>query len=385
MLARLTEKEFKELYGLALELRNADARGAAREIFLLLFDHGRTAGGYGVVRLSFVLRQLAELAELDPGDVESQRAREALDARRAEREAAILRGEAGFVEIQELVAIDHCLGQIDLSHALLKRLAKADDPQLATAQRTLNRLLLDELTLGKAAELAWEILRERLKARILELAAAVKQLAMDACLERNEEREELLAESARLAAEIRPLADRDPPAEEKQDTSPELAGLREDIRSLLERHRIAENGLRQADSTKLVRITKELSELVQSHKLRDTPPADQELVEQVVNLATNVARRISEERIREDFTESSEADRGAHAGVATRILGDGLTAYKVLLRIGEDTLAEKVEAWLLAFRPESEVYSRLIEAATWARKPAMAARLREEARRLLAG
>jgi hypothetical protein len=54
-----------------------------------------------------------------------------------------------------------------------------------------------------------------------------------------------------------------------------------------------------------------------------------------------------------------------------------------LLRIDDDAVAEKVGAWLLAFRQDGEMYSSLLEATRRARKPDIESRLREEAERLM--
>src|SRR6185369_14477539 len=66
-----------------------------------------------------------------------------------------------------------------------------------------------------------------------------------------------------------------------------------------------------------------------------------------------------------------------------RLAREVLLVYEVLLRIDDEAVAEKVGAWLLAFRQDGEMYSNLLEATRRARKPDIESRLREEAERLM--
>jgi hypothetical protein len=124
--------------------------------------------------------------------------------------------------------------------------------------------------------------------------------------------------------------------------------------------------------------------LVSRYEINRDLLQDDELRDGIVKLARKVASQISEYRIEEDFgAEGGNRTAEIRTAHSEKIARDGLLVYEVLLRIDDDAVAEKVGAWLLAFRQDGEMYSSLLEATRRARKPDIESRLREEAERLM--
>ncbi|HEY8019473.1 MAG TPA: hypothetical protein VIH93_00135 [Thermoanaerobaculia bacterium] len=384
----LTETRFKEIYDQAERLRAVGGYAAAGELLLFLFDHGRDVGGYGAVRLSFVLRDLAELADLaNPRpDPTAQRIRHGLEARRDERERLASRGDAGFTEVQELLALNRALGQPQRSFDLYQGLQapSREHAEIAAVRKVLAGLMLEEILPGDAEKIAEQFAYEQLKRRLLELDREVAtELAAAAPQE---------GEARRIAAEIKALCDphriageKDLPRSEQEKRR--LAELARDTAALLERHALltaAPAGEEIRD--RLPRLARELRELIARHEIRADLLRDADIREQLVRLARGVAGLIAESRIAEDFALADARPLAEiQDALAARIRHDGLLAYEALLRIGEDAAAERTGSWLLAFRQDEETYSSLVTAARRARKPKIESRLQEEAQRLLIG
>lgn len=395
----LTEARFKELYELASELHARGATGAARELLLVLFDHGATVGGYGVVRLTFVLQELAEIAELEnpERDVEAERAREAMVDRRNARESWVRRGEAGFTEIQELLALNRHLGEPQRSIALereLEELTAGDEatPALDQELATLNELLASEVTTSRdPEELARQILAERLKSRILELAGLAAEMAAAYHLRQTLADE---ASSRRRVAELTAELDhhcsrllaRGTDGGRARPGSDVVLLARDTSGRLREVGVVGELPSGEEGQHRVTDLARELSRLIETHRLGEAPPRGEELFERIRRLARDVATRIARERVRQDFqgTNGTWGEK-IDETLAERILGEGLLAYEVLLRIDEEGHAERVAAWLLSFRQDEEMYLRLLSAARSAKKRSIENRLNEEARRLLLG
>jgi hypothetical protein len=384
----LTETRFKEFYEQAERLRALGGHAAAGELLLFLFDHGRHVGGYGIVRLSFVLRDLSALADLaNPRpDPAAQRIRAALERRRDEREQLANLGDAGFSELQELVALNRALGQPQRSHALFQALqerGRAEDA-IAEVRRVLSSLMLEAMLPGDAEKIAEQYEYEHLKRMVLELEQrAAAELATSLPQE---------SEIAHLGAEIKHLCDRhrayagqDLPRGEQDKRR--VAELAHDIVEILSRHSLiggAPSG--EGIKVRLWRLSRDLAVLIARHEVRGDLLRDRDLRNQLVSLARDTAARIAESRINEDLAAPDAQLLPAHReALAARIQHDGLLAYEALLRIGEDALAERVGAWMLAFRQNEEMYGSLAAAARRARKPAVESRLQEEARRLSTG
>jgi hypothetical protein len=380
----MTEEKFKELYEQAGRLRAMGASAAARGLLSFLFDQGRDIGGYGVVRLSFVLRDLAELAGLGrtdsaPRDAEEQQALDDLKRRRDEREAAVRQGLASFADLQELVALNRYLGEPQRSfdlHEQLQGLLRTK-PELADTRKSLGGLLLEEILPRDAEKIADQILHEKLKRWLLELSLHLREM-----LARHQLHD---PELARLVRDIRAEGDRYRHREAlpRDETKRQSAALARDAAEVLARHRMIDGtpvgGREQVES-----LARDLSQLIQRSEIRPDGLQDQELRERVVKLARDVAGQISDYRIDEDFgEEGTRLPPPLQEGLTARIERNGLLAYEVLLRIGDETLAERVGSWLLAFRQDTEMYASLAGAARRARKPAVETRLQEEAQRLL--
>lgn len=384
-----TETRFKEIYQQAERLRATQGGvAAAGELLLYLFDHGRNAGGYGVVRLSFVLRDLAALADLANPRPEpaAQRLRTALLKRRDERELLARQGEAGFAELQELVALHRALGEPQRSYALYQELhdRSRNDGEIAEIRRLLSGLMLETLPPGDAERIAEQYENERLKRLTLDLDQKVT-----AELAQPEPRD---GEVLRLAAEIRTTserfrayAERDLPRAEEGKR--EAASLYRDLTELIGRHSLA-GPAPTADAVKvrLWRLSRDLAPLLSRHDIREGLLRDRDIHGQLLGLARETAARIAEVRIADDFaTPDSQPSPEHKEALAGRIQQDGLLAYEALLRIGDDVMAQRVGSWLLAFRQSEEQYSSLAAAARRARKPALESRLQEEALRLASG
>lgn len=380
----MTEEKFKELYEQAGRLRAMGASAAARGLLSFLFDQGRDVGGYGVVRLSFVLRELAELAGLGrtdstPRDPEEQQALDDLKKRRDEREGAVRQGLASFVDLQELVALNRYLGEPQRSfdlHDKLLELIRAR-PELAETRKALGGLLLEEILPKDAEKIADQILHEKLKRWILELSQHLRNM-----LTRNQLND---PELGRLVRDIRSEGDRyrNREALPRDETRRQATELARDTADLLTRHRLIDGtpagGREQVES-----LARDLSQLIQRNEIRPDLLQDQELRDRVVKLARDVAGQISDYRIDEDFGEGdAKLPPALQQGLTAKIERNGLLAYEVLLRIGDEPVAERVGSWLLAFRQDTEMYANLAGAARRARKPAVETRLQEEAQRLL--
>lgn len=380
----MTEEKFKELYEQASRLRAIGANAAARGLLWFLFDQGRDVGGYGVVRLSFVLRELAELAGVDrtdgtPRDPEEQQALDDLKKRRDEREAAVRQGLATFVDMQELVALNRYLGEpqrsFDLHDQLQELIRKR--PELAEIRKALGGLLLEEILPRDAEKIADQILHEKLKRWILELSLHLREM-----LARNQLND---PELAPLVRAIRAEGDRYRGREAlpRDETKRQATVLARDTADLLSRHRLAD-GTPVGGREQVERLAWDLSQLIQQHKIRPDLLQDQELRDRVVKLARDVAGQISDYRIDEDFGEGdAKLTPTLQEGLTARIERNGLLAYEVLLRIGDEMLAERVGSWLLAFRQDTGMYEKLVRAARSARRPDVETRLQEEAQRLL--
>ncbi|HJX29992.1 MAG TPA: hypothetical protein VJ885_18980 [Thermoanaerobaculia bacterium] len=380
----MTEEKFKELYEQAARLRAMGASAAARGLLSFLFDQGRDVGGYGVVRLSFVLRDLAELAGLDrtdgtPRGPEEQQALDDLKKRRDEREGAVRQGLASFVDLQELVALNRYLGEPQRSfdlHDKLQELMRTR-PELAETRKAMGGLLLEEILPRDAEKIADQILHEKLKRWILELSQHLRDM-----LTRNQLNDPQLA---RLVRDIRAEGDRyrNREALPRDEMRRQATMLARDTADLLSRHRMADGtpvgGREQVES-----LLRDLSQLIQRSEIRPDLLQDQELRDRVVKLARDVAGQISDYRIDEDFGEGdAKLPPALQQGLTAKIERNGLLAYEVLLRIGDEALAERVGSWLLAFRQDTETYASLAGAARRSRKPAVETRLQEEAQRLL--
>lgn len=386
----LTEQKFKELYEQASRLRTVGADGAAREVLLFLFDHGETAGGYGVVRLSFVLRELTELAGLsgtagasDSG--EAQKTRQALEERRDAREGAARKGDADFNQLQELVALNRALSDPQRSMTLYKSLQEParTHPQIAEIRRMLAGLVREDILPADAERIADQIQLEKLKRQILELSRRVAELAAG---QPREQQLRLLVVSAKAVADkYRTQEELPRDAQERRF----LAELSREIASLFHRHALLRGlpqGLAQGDDARarLESLSRDLVALVARHEINGDLLQDEELRESLVKLARKVAAHISEHRIQEDFGSEGGVRLPDYSDLLSeRITRDGLLVYEVLLRIDDESMAEKVGAWLLAFHQDAEMYSNLLAAARRARKPDVESRLREDAERLM--
>jgi hypothetical protein len=379
----LTETKFKELYEQALRARAAGASAAARERLFYLFDHGRTVGGYGVVRLSFVLRELAGLADLTDAsrDEEAALALAGLQQRRDHREALARAAKAGFTELQELVYINQALADPSRSRDLLAELWEARDqrPELVPVCQTLSSLLGQEMLLqSNPAAIALEYEMERLKWSLLDLLRQLEHptgeqgigpamqgvrrridrfRTLDTTLVRDEERQRL-ARLAQASQEVWTLMSRYPAA----DGSP--AG--DEARALLED------------------FARALKGFLDKHGIRWGLLRDGEILDQLFRLSRRIAVMICEHRVDEDFPVAELSLPPEYkGGLDYRIETEGLLVYETLLRIGEDGRAEKVANWLLAFRRDGAMYSSLMEAAHRASRHNVEMSLNHEARLLV--
>ncbi len=417
----LTEQRFVELYRLAQELHASGADAAARELYFHLFDRGGEAGGYGVVRLTFVLRELAELArpardgqngqDGRGDDAEATHALDGLLARRDAREAAAERGDAGFVVLQELVALNRALGEGERSYRLYRTLHERSAGggeravELSATVHVLGELVREELVPRDPERLARAIFHERLRARVAEAAAVAAELLEERVIggetagggaaggetaaghreatRRAHRLMEIAAEARRLAEDLLEEARR-----EDAEVPREMVELCRETEKVLEPARLRaclvhdETG-RQA----LAALRGETDELVRRH-LPGAEAAAEELQGRVVGLAGEVAQTIAAERVREDFVRrrlSEDGDRELAGWTEQKVRGDGLLVYEVLLRVGEVDVAENLANWLLAYRQDEDMYLALIAAARRADQTAVVDRLNEEAQRALVG
>ena len=379
----LTEYKFKELYDKANHLRAVGAEGAAREVLLFLFDYGDAAGGYGVVRLTFVLRDLSELAGLTGQDhgTEGKKALQELAERRDAREAAARKGDADFNQLQELVALNRTLNEPQRTMALYKDLQEParTQPEAAESRQMLADLLREDVFLTDAEKIADQILLEKLKRRVLELSHRVAELS--AGQPREVELRQLVIAAKNLSDRYRTLDDLPRGDEVKQ----RLVNLSREIAGLFQRHALLRGLPQGADARpRLEAMAHDLVALAARYDIKREMLLDEEQRDGILRLARKVASQISEYRIEEDFgAETANRTAEMRALLGEKIARDGLLVYEVLLRIDDEAIAEKVGAWLLAFRQDGEMYSNLLEATRRARKPDIESRLREEAERLM--
>lgn len=390
----LTETLFRDLYKLSLELTNDGAYAAAREILFHLFDHGQEAGGYGVVRLTFVLRDLAALAEVGRSGErgkEAKRAYEGLVERRDAREKEAVAGTAGFVELQELVALNRALGQKERSFALFRKLQKdGDHPDVA---ETLGGLLRDELMPRDPPLLVEEILHQRMRDhlyRFVELASGLARTRAEAAdgtapSTRRQQVRKAAGKLRDLAGQLRK------PDPEKGDgkAGGEGAALAEEVWKLTDPRRMAgalDDG--KAANQRLQTLSGEGRELVKSYAVQAENKLADDLYERVLDVAAEVAESISELRVQEDFRDEAKAEkvqRTVQDFADRKVRQDGLLVYEVLLRLGETESAERMAAWLLAYRQDEDMYLQLIQAARRSEQPEVEEELNEEAQRVLVG
>lgn len=171
----LTEQQFEHFYRHALRFRNQGLLEAARDTYLLLFDRGREVGGFGVTRLSFVvddlmvvLREIAAASSsASAGSSEpSEPPFAPVEARRNLAEERICTGVGGFVDAQEVVALNRALDQPQRSAELYDSLASYDqsgepgaersqrDAAIRAAREELGYLIWRDLAPAEPAELA---------------------------------------------------------------------------------------------------------------------------------------------------------------------------------------------------------------------------------------
>lgn len=416
----LTETEFLDNYQLALKLRHQGDVANAREILFLLFDRGRHVGGCGAVRLTFVLGDLAELAGVGRRrrEAEAEQTLERLRAYRDEREAAARAGDAAFVELQELVALNRVLGRGERSADLLRRLRQdleeeggdAGDGDRRQTVDVLADLVRREIAPDDPEELVQEIHHHRLRGRLARLTRTVHELldthpaaatgratgddgARAAALARD--LEELAADCRRLAAQVH-----DPEAGTVGRVREELRGrVREEIAELArETFVLLGEPLRlqldeaAADRDELRRQVEHLRDLARHartlsarHGLDGSGDRGAELERRVIEMAADVATAIAEQRVWEDFDLPEDSSRGELAEwLDKKVRHDGLLVYDVLLRLG-DPRAERMADWLLAYRQDEQMYQSLLTTTRRTGHPEMERRLGEEASRLMAG
>ena len=383
----LTETDFKTLYAQAAQLRSVGQDGAARELLLGLFDHGASAGGYGVVRLSFVLRDLKELANFtaETPTAEEKKARAALTERRDEREKAALKGKADFNTLQELVALSRTLGDAARSQTFYESLKEAaqNHPEIAAEIAEIRAMLSDlrreDSLPGDAEKIADQILFERLKRTLLELSRRVAEKIA------GQPREKQIRASA---LEAKALIDRYRTAEEPPRHAEEKRRMvelsRETFDLLFKKHDLL--GVRpqgEDDRTWLDNLTKDLKGLVKRYEINLYLLQDEQLRDGILELARKVASQVSEYRIEQDFGTAGGGRMDQYQKALDETLSnDGLLAYEVLLRINDDAVAEKLERWLLVvLRQDKEMYKHLADAAKKARKTGIERRLKDEGER----
>ena len=405
----LNETRFEKLYRCAQELHAMGADAAAREIYFYLFDFGTDAGGYGVVRLTFVLHELGDLAQPAGGgkpgsgdDREAQRAWEGLEERRDAREAVAKSGEAGFRELQEMVALNRAMGEPERSFELYRSLHKQSaggDPnaELSSTVRTLGELVREELVPRDPERLARAIFHQRLRARVAEMAAVASALLAgravggdrpgghdEAETPRAGRLQELGTESHALAEELLQQARR-----AGSEAPEEMVTFCREVKKVFDPPRLRAALVHdEAGRQHLTALVDESRELVQRHALDPAEPPAEQLHARVVDLAGEVAETIAGQRVTEDFalpTVAGQSERSIAGYVETKVRGDGLLVFEVLLRIGEEALAERLSSWLLAYRQDEEMYMALIAAARRAGHQDLVDRLNEEAQRALVG
>lgn len=393
----LTETRFRDHYKLSLELTAEGASAASREILFYLFDRGQEAGGYGVVRLTFVLRDLATLAEVGgEGErgKEAKRAYEGLVERRDIREERAVAGTSGFVDLQELVALNRALGQKERSFALFRKLQK-DDGNADTAQ-TLGGLLRDELMPRDPHLLVEEILHQRMRDhlyRFVELAGGLAGTRADSPGSTAPNQQHQVR---RAAGKLRDLAGKlRPPEGGGEGSAAANAGdgrrttLAEEVWKLTDPRRMAGAlGDGEAANQRLRTLTDEARDLVERYAVEAENKLADDIYQRVLEVAAEVAESISELRVQEDFRDEAKAEKAQKAVqdfADRKVRQDGLLVYEVLLRLGETESAERMASWLLAYRQDEDMYLQLIQAARRSEQPKVEEELNEEAQRVLVG
>jgi thiol-disulfide isomerase/thioredoxin len=126
-------------FGVALAQKGKDAEALTE--YLWCFDHGLEAGpsyGFGGVRLSFLLMYINNLSVHYPA------ARQALEARRDERQAKVAVGSTDFQTIQDLFALNKTLGQEKKNLAVFDQL-----PADSKTRPLIARLLMEQFLEAK--------------------------------------------------------------------------------------------------------------------------------------------------------------------------------------------------------------------------------------------
>jgi hypothetical protein len=368
----LTETKFKELYEQAARLRAVGADGAARELLLFLFDYGGSAGGYGVVRLTFVLRDLAEIAgHTDPSRAaEAKKTREALVERRDVREKAARDGAADFSTTQELVALNRTLGDAARSMALYKDLKAAAEshPEIAEIRAMLSGLLHEEILSGDAEKIADQILFERLKRKILELGDQVAELAAglprekqiahsvketkaladgyrSAEVPRNDEMKRRLAELSREADDLlqRYARLRTLPQSERSRTRTE--SLARDLKGLVDRYAISPHLLQDEElrdgieklQKKLLELGDQIEELIAGQPLEKQISQSALETKTLVDRYRNVKELPRNDEVKRRLVElSGDADNLLQRHALLRGLPQGEGARKRIESLAQD-------------------------------------------------
>lgn len=417
----LNESLFLESYELAQQARNQGDVANAREILFLLFDRGRHVAGCGVVRLTFVLDDLAELARVRDRyrDAEAQQTLERLRGQRDERERSARDGEAAFVELQELVALNRVLGEGQRSAELLHRLRQENghgDGQRAVVLHTLEGLVEDEeATPWDAERLVQTIFHHRLRGQLASFTRTVHEFL--ACSpgegmhgdgrRQGGDPQVLAALASRLeevAGEVRRSAGRfhDPDAGTVGRLRPEVhPEVREQVEELARdaflllgrsplRVRLQEAAAGRPEPAALGREVARLEELAREarilstrHGLDEDREHGRQLEHRLLRMAGDVAGSIAEHRIWEDFLRECKPARTRLEGDLERdIRSRGLLVFEVFLRLDQEERAERMANWLLAFRQNVEMYDELIAIVRRSHHPDLEHRLTAEAQRL---
>lgn len=379
----LTERKFQELYQEALKARAIGNHAAARDRLLYLFDHGRTVGGFGVTRLSFVLHELSGLAEPESRSRgrEAQQTLNALQQRRDRREALVRQGQAGFTEIQELLALNRALAEPRRSLELYRELECSADPSpdLAAERQTFASLLPEEIPLVLDAETLFRQYQlETLKRRMLELQSDIESRLANPSGDCGDG-----ISTVALRTDVEPLLHLKPrPGEEDEKL---LTALAREVWDLLSRYPLPPSGGDPRAS--LEGLQRELARLINRFDIREDRLRDREILGQMDRVAREVALLICELRVDQDFPDPEmEPPEGYQSSLEERIRKEGLVAYEVLLRAGQSQKAETLESWLLSCWQDRQMYDDLRAAVSRAGKDAvhdhLHDHLEDEARRL---
>jgi thiol-disulfide isomerase/thioredoxin len=121
-------------FGLALAQKGRDVDALAE--YLWCFDHGLEASpAFGGVRLSFLLMDIKNLAAHYPP------ARQALEARREERQAKVAAGSTDFEMIRDLISLNQTLGQGEKNLAVFDVLPAGSEMRANVARLLAQQLL----------------------------------------------------------------------------------------------------------------------------------------------------------------------------------------------------------------------------------------------------